>query len=382
MMKSIGNLLVVVVSVFLTLVIVEGVYSLLKTKRDQTNLVYQGYVWVKSRVAPVPDELPWDPNTRTIFYSYSFEKLLPRFRDDGVALGNSYFYEVQSDRTAMNSEENGCKVQKANLAKDMTYLRAGLYDPFAPVTAFYDHDTRLSPDVSSFISRYGIRIIRHRTNEHGERITLPAISSTSKVIIAGDSVANGSMLQDTETLASGLQILDQDRQYVNLGIGGADASDIICALQRAAERYHAQIVELVYVYCENDFKDDKPFGNPLQVIEWLQDFVLSNNIEKTTIVYAPYIYNIIPNVTRFRGGYRGGRFDTHAAERHVLSEASVKAGFNFIDVGDLALAEAKQAGTQYAALQLFSDSVHWSPEGTRRLARMILPVQTTDRPAP
>ena len=366
------NLLISVVSVVLVLAIVEGFYALWKTKRHQTSLTYQAYVWGKSRVVPMEDELPWDPNTRTIFSSYSFERLMQNFKDDGVALGNSYFYELRSDKTALNTEVDGCKVQKANLDKDMTYLRAGLYAPFAPVTAFYDHGRPLSPEVSSFINRYGVRLIRHRTNEHGERLTVPAVVSTGKVIVAGDSVANGAMLNDEETLASRLQMLDGSRQYVNIGIGGADASDIICALQRAAERYQAQIEELIYIYCENDFKDDKPFGRPREVVEWLQSYVASNGIGKTTVVYAPYIYNIIPNVTRFKGGYRGGRYDTHAAERHALAQAASKAGFDFVDMGDLALSEAERAGTQYGALLLFNDRAHWSPVGTRRMAEKIL----------
>ena len=83
--------------------------------------------------------------------------------------------------------------------------------------------------------------------------------------------------------------------------------------------------ENVTIYKVGIHKKNLHFWRKIEVIEWLQDFVTSNDIKKTTVVYAPYIYNIIPNVTRFRGGYRGGRYETNAAQRHTLAEAARKA---------------------------------------------------------
>ena len=372
MKKSLLNLLAVALSIMLTLTVVEGMYAMWMSREHQTSLVYQAYNLLKYSLAPEEEELPWDPNTRAIFHTNTFKPLVDSFRSDEVALGNSWFHELRNEKTAMNGEQDGCKIQTAGLDKSMTYLNAGLYAPFAPVTAFHDYGKQLSPEVSAFINRYGFRQIRHRTNEHGERLTLPVTAMPRKVIVAGDSVANGAMLNDDETLSSRLQDLDRNRQYINIGIGGADASDILCALDRAAERYRGEIEELVYVYCENDFKDDKPFGRPEDVIGWLQDYVRNNGIEKTTVVYAPYLYNIIPSVTRFRGGYRGGRYDRHAEERRTLEQASVSAGFRYLDMGRLALEEANTAGTVYAAMSLFSDRAHWSPAGTSRVAQKLL----------
>jgi hypothetical protein len=66
------------------------------------------------------------------------------------------------------------------------------------------------------------------------------VTSDRKVIIAGDSVANGVGIGDSETISSQLQALDSTRQYVNLGIAQATAADIICALDKAARRYKAR----------------------------------------------------------------------------------------------------------------------------------------------
>lgn len=371
MKDKILSLLTIILASVLTLVFAEGVYALWKTKRYQTSITYEIYHWAKGHLAGEQEVVPWDPNSRTIFYTHIFDKHLDNFLHDGVGLGNSYYTELSTERVNMNETRDGCKIQKPNLDKEMTYLRAGLYAPFAPVTAFYDKDTKLSPEVTDFLDRYAIRRIRHRTNDRGERLTLPMVKSERKVIVAGDSIANGAMLNDSETLASRLQLRNQDRQYVNIGIGGADATDILCALERAGSDYDGQIVELIYIYCENDFKDDKPMGQPEDVIAWLQEYVRSENIPRTTVIYAPYIYNIIPHVARFRGGYRGGRYETHSNERRRLEELSTKAGFRYVDMGSLALAEVESTGTQYGPLLLFNDRAHWSPAGSEHMAAFL-----------
>lgn len=371
MKEKLLQLLTIILASVVALVLAEGVYALWKTKRFQTSITYTVYNWVKGRLADEQEVLPWDPNSRTITSGHTFEKYMGKFLQDGIGLGNSYYDELRTERVNMNETRDGCKVQKPNLDKEMTYLRAGLYAPFAPVTAFYDRYMQLSPEVAGFLDRYAIRRIRHRTNDRGERLTLPLVESAKKIIVAGDSIANGAMLNDEETLASRLQLRNPDRQYVNIGIGGADATDILCALERAAGDYHGQIMELIYIYCENDFKDDKPMGQPEDVIAWLQEYVRSENIPRTTVIYAPYIYNIIPHVTRFRGGYRGGRYETHGSERRRLEELATKAGFEYVDMGALALAEVESTGTQYGPMLLFNDRAHWSPAGSERMAEFL-----------
>jgi len=365
-------IITIVISTTLSWVMIEGVYAIWKSDKLQTSLSWEIYHWVRDRVGGNTEPDPGNLHSYSITGSRVFEELLDDFEADGVALGNSYYYQLRTERASMNTEENGCKIQKPHLDKEMAFLRAGLYEPFSPVSAFHDYGASLRDDVRAFMDRYSTRRIRHRTNEHGERLTFPAVQSDAKVIVAGDSIANGALLNDHETLASRLQARDPDHQYVNIGIGGADASDIICALKRAADRYPNQIRELVYIYCENDFKDDKPWGTPGEVIGWLREFVSNNNISKTTVIYAPYIYNIVPHLTRFRGGYRGGRYDTHNRERNQLENLVKDAGFHYVDMTDLALAEIEATQTQFGALVLFNDHAHWSPLGTERMADYLM----------
>jgi lysophospholipase L1-like esterase len=119
---------------------------------------------------------------------------------------------------------------------------------------------------------------------------------------------------------------------------------------------------LIYVYCENDFEPET-YGTPESVVSWLKNFVKTQGIGKVTVVYAPYIYNVAPQYTRFRG-YSGEHHPTYSRERAALAALVGEAGFRYIDISDLALAEAARAKTQFAALSLFSDHVHLSPYGT------------------
>lgn len=369
--KTLQNTGLTIVTLLVTLVIAEGVYALVRGGRLDTSLSFKAYYHMTQGMPWLKSAQSLDVYAPVITHSEEFDQLLDAFEADGVALGNSQYEQLRTDRAKMNTIIDGCLVQKPNLDKESIFLRAGLYEPFALVTAFYDYGKPLHPKARAFIDRYTTRKVRHRTNEHGERLTLPAIVSDSKVIVAGDSIANGAGLNDDETLASRLQTSDPSRQYVNIGIGGADANDIACALERIAKRYPGQIRELIYIYCENDFKDDKPMGTPEDVVSGLQQYVKAQGIDKVTILYAPYIYNVVPHLTRFRG-YRGGNFDSHKSERERLIQLTRNAGFDFFDMAELALREIDITGTEFAALRLYEDHAHWSPIGTSKMADYLI----------
>jgi hypothetical protein len=238
---------------------------------------------------------------------------------------------------------------------------------FNPVVMFFDSDAPLSPELRAFVARYGVRPTTFTTDESGQRTTIPTVDRPVIVLVAGDSVAAGAMINDEETLASVLQRRDLGRRYVNLGRGGAEAAEIRCNVELAAERYRGRIRELVYIYCENDFDDDESMGTPEAVMTWLRRFAREQGIERTTLVYAPYIFNVVPELTRVPG-QRGERFKDHADEKTRLHRLVRDAGFGWLDFGELALAEADGRGTSFAALALYLDVVHHSPLGIEKLA--------------
>lgn len=64
----------------------------------------------------------------------------------------------------------------------------------------------------------------------------------------------------------------------------------------------------------------------------------------------------------------GGRYKTHNNERNQLEDLATEAGFSYVDMTDLAMAEIETTQTQLGALSLFIDHVHWSPVCTTRMA--------------
>lgn len=375
MMKvTLGALAVVAVCV-VTLLTCEGIYAIARWSEFDGSVTYKTYELIRESGRP-PDEgrnfADEGPPFTRLLQRNEIEPLLPKLRRAGVALGNSpYKKELKTVQAAINmNDDSDCLVQKPNINKNITFLRSNLFEPFDPLTIFYDSRINLDPEIRKIVETYGLRLVRLTTNEHGERTTVPVVTSHRKVIIAGDSVANGATSDDSETIASQLQALDLERQYINLGISGARPSDIVCALKRSAQRYPGQIDELIYVYCENDFGWRRPYGNPDEVIVWLKDFAKVQGIAKVTVVYAPYIYNVVPHYTRFRR-YKGENHRNHEDERAALAELVREAGFRYIDITDLALAEVQRAKTQFAALSVFSDHVHLSPYGTARLVERL-----------
>ena len=103
----------------------------------------------------------------------------------------------------------------------------------------------------------------------------------------------------------------------------------------------------------------------------MQDFAREQDLKKITVVYAPYFYNIIPQLTRFRG-YRGQFFPHHSDERRRLAARVVEAGFHYIDFTEIAREENDRAGTLFAAFALFVDATHYSRYGTSRLVEHLM----------
>jgi lysophospholipase L1-like esterase len=368
--KTILSVVAVAAVCVATLLIGEGINAVARWSKLDGSITYHTYMLIKGAVSRHSSE-PEGPLFTRLLERDELDALIPKLKAAAVAVGNSSYRETMNGQAAVNTHEGGCRVQKPNVRKTLTYLRSNLFNPLNPLDIFYDSARNLDPEIRRLIDTYGLRLVSITTNEQGERTTVPAVASYRKVIIAGDSVANGVGIDDSETISSQLQALDPSRQYVNLGIAGANAADIICALDKAARRYKSQIEELIYVYCQNDFtKKPEPYGTPEKVVSWLKDFVKTQGIAKVTVVYAPHIYNIVPQYTRFRG-YKGEHAHTHSRERATLTALVGEAGFRYIDISDVALAEAARAKTQFAALSVFSDHVHLSPYGTARLVERL-----------
>ncbi|HYC54903.1 MAG TPA: hypothetical protein VEL28_08180 [Candidatus Binatia bacterium] len=343
----------------------EGIYALTRGGQAETSLAYSFYAsrFVARRQVE-PD--PRDPLTVTITDLSQIEPVLEAMQQNNVGVGNSPFSELKTPQASINDESGECRRQKPNLRKKVGFLRTNLFNPFDQMTFFYDADRTLPPELEEFFARYAFRTVLHTTNEHGERVTLPAVSSPSKVLIAGDSVANGIMLEDGETLASQLQAADRSRQYVNLGISRAAADDIACAMEEAAVRYRGSIEQLLYVVCENDFDPEVRNGKPQELVAYLRSFAEREKIARVTVLYMPYIYNSVPEVTRLRGHLQYD-FPTYREEKRELITHARTAGFAVFDYLDVTNEERERAQSQFAPLALYVDQTHMSRDGVTRI---------------
>ncbi len=346
----------------------EGLYSLTRGAVAQPSLSYQLYTQLGRGEPPEFDAA--DPNARIVTRAAQIEAILEQLAGDRVGLGNSPFGELKTPETRMNRELDGCLSLKPDLDKRMAYIRSNLYNPFDQITAFYDADRELSPEVETFLERYAFRSVRQRTNEHGERLTLPRVEAQTVVLVAGDSVANGAMLEDDETLSSQLQARDRTRRFVNLGVPGARSADVLCALDRASERYAGRIQDLVYVFCENDFSDEAPYGRPEALIERLAEFRDREGLERVVFVYTPYVYNVLPEMTRVRG-HSHYRFPTYRESKRTLLRLAREAGFAVVDWLDATEEAQRRESSLLAPLALYLDHIHLSPRGTRELRARV-----------
>jgi len=376
-----ASVVTALLSTIITYLLCEGLYAVYHWDSADGTLGYRIYAELRDRAGA--QRVAREQAVVPVAGAADFEALLPAMKAAAVGIGDSPYTELQSDRAAINhSDARGCLRQKPNLDKRVTALRSNAFNPFEPPSLFVDATQAQTPALESFVQRYGVRALHHRSNAHGERLTLPMVERPDKVLIAGDSVAAGLMVDDSETLASQLQAADAERQYVNLGIGGADAADVFCALEDAVQRHAGSVRELIYIYCENDLQPGTALGTPQAVMAALAALVRREQIDKVTVIYAPYIYNVMPSLTRFKG-HRGYRRPYHSDERTQLATLSHEAGFRYIDIGTLGLEENRQRGTDFAAFALYVDQVHLSPAGTAMLAaRLRAAEQSSGDPTP
>ena len=353
------------------LLAIEGAWSLIRWKVPHESVTYAAVRWVNAQVTGKylrdDEQLPG-----VLSDAAEIEALLPLLVGQGVAMGNVPYAELDTARSRMNAIVDGCYALQPNLDKTVFHLRTRLFNPLDPISVFYDTGTELDPALQEFFATYGLPSVRVTTNASGERTTVPLVERDRKVLIAGDSIAFGAMIGDADTLASQLQRLDPERQYISTGVGGADARDVICNLDRAAQRYAGQIDALIYLYSETDFNQSLEFGEPEPVIARLAEFAKANGMEpaRVSIVYAPSIYNVVPQFTRF-AGYRGGNAPTYADQKQRLEAATQAAGFRWFDIAAIMQEENAAYGTQFATLHNFVDHSHLSPWGMRRLAETL-----------
>ncbi|MGE0004588.1 MAG: SGNH/GDSL hydrolase family protein [Parvibaculaceae bacterium] len=345
--------------------IVEGAVSVWHWKSHDTSLLYKAYHHLTAKKLEFPGVIT-DERQITQF--------VPEMQKAGVAMGNVPFPELKTYKASIFVDDAGCQVLRPNLQKTGLFLRTGLYEPLDPPSVFYDRDAVLSQDLQQFLRLYGLDFHNMSTNESGERLTVPTKERDRKVLIVGDSIAFGAMIDDSLTLASSLQNRDDLRQYLTISAPGLGSDAILCNLDRSGKRYRGRIEELIYFYSEDDLSEDPG------VVAHLKSFVAEHGIKKVTVIYTPYLYNVAPQFTRYRG-YRSERIPTWFQEKAKLKSATDAAGFRWLDLGEIVVADSANFGTQFGILASYVDHGHLSAHGMANLVKAYLSLEdVTSKP--
>jgi hypothetical protein len=356
-----------------SLIVAEGIRSIYLGKKFHIGLLAQSLFYLKKEVIEKHGKPDGNSGLRPPLTAGKYPfleqrselgKFIPQLQEINAGVGNTDFYELISENSSVNGHGK-CQGMKPNLKKEMIHLRSITFDQYDPPMIFHDSGIKVPAPLREFIEKYQFSRKILSTNEFGERVTVPKIEKARKVLVAGDSVAMGIALGDEETLSARLQQMDDSRQYVNLGVSGAGPSMIFCLLEEAAARYPSAIDELIYVFCDNDFPELQQEGGAALVVKKIKEFQVRNQIKKIVMVRSPLVYSIPPLMDRSE--------EAHyiAQEVETLSRESTEVGFSYIDFRDIALEETKIRESMYAYHHLFIDRVHYSPDGTRLLAKKI-----------
>lgn len=369
-LASVAAVLCLLAAVWL---VAEGAYAVARRGQPGTSVMWTAYALVKQSVRAARAVSADAADDRYISRVQDFDAAFAVLRVTGFGIGNVPANYKVDDQPAININEirDGCLAQRPGLRKEMVFLRTNLFNPFDPVLLFHDADRDLPAAATDLISRFQSRSVVFTTNADGERTTLPHSESPDIVLVAGDSVANGVAVEDDETLASRLQRNDPARRYVNIGVGSANSVAIFCNLSRALDRYRGRVKEIVYVFCENDFYADDVYRTPADIIGRLVRFRDDHAVATVRFVYAPYIYNVVPEIIRLKG-HSYFEFPPYRHEKEELLALAEQAGFRPIDFTLLARAESERTHSPFAPLALFVDHVHHSPYEIGLLADALL----------
>ncbi|QIG49586.1 hypothetical protein G5V57_18850 [Nordella sp. HKS 07] len=317
---------------------------------DQTPVVVPGVVTDESQIAP----------------------LIPKLVDASIGLLNSPYPETRTDHSRLTERVAECETPRANLNETVFFLRANLFEPLAPIAIHHPRDAKLPAELATFFQDYGGAAHSLTTNARGERTTLPILDSPRKVLVTGDSAAFGTLVDDARTLPSRLQARDLARQYVNLGIPDASAQQILCNLTEATSRYRGQVDEIVYFFSEDDFAPTERFGSANEAVAAIRELVQKESITKVTLVYLPTLYNIVPELTRYRG-YAGERAPNPQGDRELLKKLVLEAGFKWLDMGEIAMERARAQSSSFAVFVNFADPKNLSAQGIDNLVENFTP---------
>lgn len=253
---------------------------------------------------------------------------------------------------------------KPNLNKECSHLKSLLYDK--PLGYSANRGDMQKENVHDFLNKYSINKSYYRTDENGDRVTVPEVNTDKIVLVIGDSIGFGLMLNDEETISSLLQQRDQRVKYINACVPGCDAEDNLKRLRQKLAEYGPRVVGVIYVHCENDFT---PLATPEYIASNLSNLLESNNLKYKIFIYQQYTYRTMPDVARKK---LEELIKMNSLKLRTLDIVKNN-GFFVIDFYDIVGQYRKEKRSLLAGFALYIDHSHFSREGIRVLVSRIPP---------
>jgi lysophospholipase L1-like esterase len=307
-----------------------------------------------------------------ILHREQIEEQFPLFLENRVAFGNTPFKELlTTDNQTLIKNENGFLINRPNDKFYTGFLRSLIFKEWDPIVIKQFAEYRQKDvGIEKFIQQYCLSLQKVTIEESGSRLTIPKSNANCIVLVIGDSVAFGSLLNDEDTLASQLQTQLPNLKFVNAGVARAGARDNAQQLARRLQEFGHRVVAVIYVHCENDFSKQ---DTPDTIVSGIVDVLNAHDIKTRIFVYQQYIYRTMPDLLRpenpklLKGFFDLKRETIRLAKRNQ---------FQVVDFYDLVDAYRRELGTPLAGFGLYVDHAHFSKLGTKHVADKILPYLT------
>jgi hypothetical protein len=386
----------VVASVVLTVIAVEGVRSVVGWATPSTSVTYSvaDSLWWSATTGTSPNIVNPPPSREDFsasaprladYYLQSWDELrewLPVLAEDGFRLAGdspedlvALSRELLGDRPEPFEGKLRMRPNSTLISGDINLLGGGLYVHPALV-GLPDGPFTPSPRVADFVNRYMSDVARMTSDQDGHRTTLPISTAEDVLLVLGDSVPYGAMVADEHTFASFVQRRFPAFRVVNSSIPSSQADDHLVRLELELERYGARIGGVIYFHFSNDFFSNIRVGvelRPEDVVTPLKRLADREEIPHILFVGHGTIWQTMPELTGYSAPDEAAARSwqrNYVRQRETLRLAD-EAGFQVVDSTDVIHRYRQSRGSAYSGLALYLDHSHLSVDGNRELAAAL-----------
>ena len=234
-----------------------------------------------------------------------------------------------------------------------------------PPILYTKADQKFSEKLAEYVKDNTLLEVTYNVTEDGFRRTLPTVRSQRKVLVIGDSVAFGVLVNDENTIASRIQRhLGSNVQVINAGVGGYDGDRAVLVAERQSQDRNFDA--LVYVAFENDFLGG---GSNLETVMAKLNGIKERFSGKVIIVSVTYMEYTIRHIDSAWSVERLAETENLVRRTRELANDY---GFGYLDWNELVDGYVREAESIWSPFGLYVDHSHVSPAGAALIAQSVV----------